>query len=257
MIVAPRDIGEGARTGAGAVVTRDVPAGKLAVGVPARIREPRAKPPDPEAGDVDGDGPPDRRDHHPDLVRGRLRRGRDRPRHHAPIAHRPARRGGQSERQAGQAARRPARPLPGGHPDRADLPRVPRLGLRRGQPDHEPRGTVRGLGHLGPRVVRGRARADHRHPDPEPVHDRLRRARPQEPRPRPHGCVRPPPERVHRGPAARPRAARARPDRDHDRRLADARGRRPGAGRDDHRRSCRSWSSAAASRGSSRPRRSR
>ena len=44
MIVAPREIGEGARTGAGAVITRDVPAGKLAVGVPARIREPRPKP---------------------------------------------------------------------------------------------------------------------------------------------------------------------------------------------------------------------
>jgi bifunctional UDP-N-acetylglucosamine pyrophosphorylase/glucosamine-1-phosphate N-acetyltransferase len=44
MIVAPRHIGKGARTGAGAVVTKDVPAGKLAVGVPARIREPRAKP---------------------------------------------------------------------------------------------------------------------------------------------------------------------------------------------------------------------
>jgi len=44
MIVAPREIGEGAKTGAGAVVTKDVPPGKLAVGVPARIREPRRKP---------------------------------------------------------------------------------------------------------------------------------------------------------------------------------------------------------------------
>jgi bifunctional UDP-N-acetylglucosamine pyrophosphorylase/glucosamine-1-phosphate N-acetyltransferase len=44
MLVAPVELGEGARTGAGAVVTKNVPAGKLAVGVPARIREPRVRP---------------------------------------------------------------------------------------------------------------------------------------------------------------------------------------------------------------------
>jgi bifunctional UDP-N-acetylglucosamine pyrophosphorylase / glucosamine-1-phosphate N-acetyltransferase len=39
VLVAPVEIGEGAYTGAGAIVSRDVPAGALAKGVPARIEE--------------------------------------------------------------------------------------------------------------------------------------------------------------------------------------------------------------------------
>ena len=44
---APITVGEGSYTGAGSVVTRNVPPGKLAVGVPARIRERIARPDDP------------------------------------------------------------------------------------------------------------------------------------------------------------------------------------------------------------------
>jgi bifunctional UDP-N-acetylglucosamine pyrophosphorylase / glucosamine-1-phosphate N-acetyltransferase len=50
MLIAPVELGPGARTGAGAVVNRDVPAGKLAVGVPARLRDPRPEPEEPPPG---------------------------------------------------------------------------------------------------------------------------------------------------------------------------------------------------------------
>jgi bifunctional UDP-N-acetylglucosamine pyrophosphorylase/glucosamine-1-phosphate N-acetyltransferase len=49
MLRAPITVGDDAKTGAGAVVTRDVPPGKLAVGMPARMRDPKplpAQPPD-------------------------------------------------------------------------------------------------------------------------------------------------------------------------------------------------------------------
>ena len=39
VLVAPVELGDGAYTGAGSVVTRDVPPGALAKGVPARIEE--------------------------------------------------------------------------------------------------------------------------------------------------------------------------------------------------------------------------
>jgi bifunctional UDP-N-acetylglucosamine pyrophosphorylase / glucosamine-1-phosphate N-acetyltransferase len=48
MLRAPLTLGDDSKTGAGAVVTKDVPAGKLAVGMPARLRDPRPVAPDPD-----------------------------------------------------------------------------------------------------------------------------------------------------------------------------------------------------------------
>jgi len=50
MLVAPITIGAGARTGAGAVVTHDVPPGALVLGIPARQRDPAGSPREEDAG---------------------------------------------------------------------------------------------------------------------------------------------------------------------------------------------------------------
>jgi bifunctional UDP-N-acetylglucosamine pyrophosphorylase/glucosamine-1-phosphate N-acetyltransferase len=56
MLRAPLTLGDGSKTGAGAVVTKDVPPGKLAVGVPARIREIRPQPAGDGTSAAAGDG---------------------------------------------------------------------------------------------------------------------------------------------------------------------------------------------------------
>lgn len=58
MLRAPLSLGDDSRTGAGAVVTRDVPPGKLAVGVPARIREIRRDPAAPASPESAAPGEP-------------------------------------------------------------------------------------------------------------------------------------------------------------------------------------------------------
>jgi bifunctional UDP-N-acetylglucosamine pyrophosphorylase/glucosamine-1-phosphate N-acetyltransferase len=55
MLVAPVKLGRGARTGAGSVVTRDVPDGATAVGVPARVIRRKSPVPSP-AGEGSGEG---------------------------------------------------------------------------------------------------------------------------------------------------------------------------------------------------------
>jgi bifunctional UDP-N-acetylglucosamine pyrophosphorylase/glucosamine-1-phosphate N-acetyltransferase len=52
MLVAPVEIGDGAKTGAGSVVTRSVPPGSVAYGVPARVKSALSSP--PPAGGTEG-----------------------------------------------------------------------------------------------------------------------------------------------------------------------------------------------------------
>ena len=56
MLIAPVEVGARARTAAGAVVTRDVPAGALVVGQPARVREPGVEAGRAPAADEGGEG---------------------------------------------------------------------------------------------------------------------------------------------------------------------------------------------------------
>jgi bifunctional UDP-N-acetylglucosamine pyrophosphorylase/glucosamine-1-phosphate N-acetyltransferase len=53
MLVAPVTIGDGAKTGAGSVVTRDVAPGQLVMGVPAKVRTP-AEPDETDKGEHQG-----------------------------------------------------------------------------------------------------------------------------------------------------------------------------------------------------------
>jgi bifunctional UDP-N-acetylglucosamine pyrophosphorylase/glucosamine-1-phosphate N-acetyltransferase len=64
MLVAPVEIGDGAKTGAGSVVTHDVPAGGVAYGVPARPKPTPTSPPQAD-GSKSGQGQPEEkeRDH--------------------------------------------------------------------------------------------------------------------------------------------------------------------------------------------------
>ncbi len=116
MLVAPVRIGDRAKTGAGAVVTHDVPDDALAVGVPARLRDPRGRPragaetesgtrrepgaqadpspspnPSPRS-PADGGPRPDPRHRVADVLRSRLRGRGDCPRDDAPDADRATRR---------------------------------------------------------------------------------------------------------------------------------------------------------------------
>jgi len=57
MLVAPVRVGKGAKTGAGSVVTHDIPAGAVAYGVPARVRgESRAPDQEAKATEEEGEG---------------------------------------------------------------------------------------------------------------------------------------------------------------------------------------------------------
>ena len=105
--------------------------------------------------------------------------------------------------------------------------------------------------------VAGHPRPDRGDQPPDDLHDHLRRAGPQADRPCPRGAGGHVDQPVHRRPRGRLRPARRLPDLDHPAHQPAVR-RRRGRGRARSApRNCGSSSSRVASRGSSRPRRSR